>query len=214
MKKIKIKFLEQNLDNQNNNLEEYNICKNELDAIYGIIANGMKIRSKCTWYELGEKSSKFFLNLEKQRAVNGLLKKIIVNDKEITTPSELNFELYNFYKKLFQKSVFKSADEISQFLESVKLPKITNEDISVCEKDITENDLFLSLRAMENDKSPGNDGLTKEFYETFWTEIKNPLLNSITFARITNQVSISQYQAIIKLREKKIGTKDIFKIGA
>ena len=26
---------------------------------------------------------------------------------------------------------------------------------------------------MENNKSTGNDGLTKEFYCTFWIEIKN-----------------------------------------
>ena len=25
---------------------------------------------------------------------------------------------------------------------------------------------------MPNDKSPGNDDLTKEFFETFWSEIK------------------------------------------
>ena len=32
---------------------------------------------------------------------------------------------------------------------------------------------------MPNNKSPGNDGLTKEFYET-WEEIKIPLCNSTT----------------------------------
>ena len=184
-------------------MEEYNNYKNELDAIYNNIATGVKIRSKCNWYELGEKSSKFFLNLEKQRAVNSLLKKIIVNDNEITGPSKLNFELYTFYQKLFQKSVFKSTNEISQFLEPIQFAKITNEEISICEKDITEDDLFLSLRSMENDKSPGNDGLTKEFYNTFWTEIKTPLLSSVTFAKVRNQLSISQKQAIIKLTEKK-----------
>ena len=25
---------------------------------------------------------------------------------------------------------------------------------------------------MPNDKSSGNDGLTKEFFETFWSEVK------------------------------------------
>ena len=29
----------------------------------------MKTRSKCEWYEHGEKSSKFFLNLEKSRSI-------------------------------------------------------------------------------------------------------------------------------------------------
>ena len=27
---------------------------------------------------------------------------------------------------------------------------------------------------MPNDKSPGNHGLTKEFFETFWSEVKKP----------------------------------------
>ena len=40
-----------------------------------------------------------------------------------------------------------------------------------CEKDITEKELFEALKSMPNDKSPVNDGLTKEFFETFWSEV-------------------------------------------
>ena len=47
---------------------KYNIIKNELDAIYDRIAEGIRIRSKCNWYEHGEKLTKFFLNLEKLRS--------------------------------------------------------------------------------------------------------------------------------------------------
>ena len=56
---------------------------------------------------------------------------------------------------------------------------------------------------MQNNKSPGNDGLTKEFYETFWNEIKHPFMNSIMEAREKKKLGTSQLQAVIKLIEKK-----------
>ena len=43
--------------------KNYNDCKTPLEQIYKIKANGITIRSKCEWYEDGEISSKFFLNL-------------------------------------------------------------------------------------------------------------------------------------------------------
>ena len=45
--------------------EYYLECKQKLQKIYTKNVNGIRIRSKCNWYENGEKSSKFFLNLEK-----------------------------------------------------------------------------------------------------------------------------------------------------
>ena len=45
-------------------LDESNKCKNKFEEIYDNIAEGAKVRSKISWYEDGEKSSKFFLNLE------------------------------------------------------------------------------------------------------------------------------------------------------
>ena len=56
---------------------------------------------------------------------------------------------------------------------------------------------------MQNNKSPRNYGLTKEFYETFWNEIKHPYMNSIMEAREKKKLSNSQHQAVIKLTEKK-----------
>ena len=37
--------------------EDYLRCKLRLEETYEIKANGVKIRSKCDWYEDGEKSS-------------------------------------------------------------------------------------------------------------------------------------------------------------
>ena len=62
---------------------------------------------------------------------------------------------------------------------------------------------------MQNDKSPGNDGLAKEFYKTFWDELKEILVNSVREAKEIGHLSTSQGQAIIKLTEKKIEIKDL-----
>ena len=56
---------------------------------------------------------------------------------------------------------------------------------------------------MQNDESPANDGLTKEFYETFWNELKEIFVDSVLEANEQGHLSISPRHAIIKLIEKK-----------
>ena len=48
--------------------------------------------------------------------------------------------------------------------------------------DITESELLKSLKAVKNNKSPGTDGLTSEFYKFFWSDIKIFLLDSLQYA--------------------------------
>ena len=59
--KKELKKLEKNLTNFQTN-EYYLECKQKLQNIYNKKVNGIRIRSKCNWYENGEKSTKFFLN--------------------------------------------------------------------------------------------------------------------------------------------------------
>ena len=66
---------------------------------------------------------------------------------------------------------------------------------------------------MQSDKSPGKDRLTKEFYETFWTELKEIFVHSVSEAKEKEILSTSQRQAIIKLIEKRLEMRDSFKTG-
>ena len=56
---VKLKELEENLSNDEAK-EQYNAYRSEINEIYDETSNGIKIRSKCDWYEFGEKSNKFF----------------------------------------------------------------------------------------------------------------------------------------------------------
>ena len=64
---------------------------------------------------------------------------------------------------------------------------------------------------MPNNKTPGNDGLSKEFYEAFWNELQDLILKSFYHAKTYKEFSTSQRQAIIKLLGKKDGNKILMK---
>ena len=71
--------------------------------------------------------------------------------------------------------------------------------------------LFEALKGIPNNKFPRNDGLIKEFYETFWDELKDSFINSIKLAYQTKALSTSKRQTVIKLIEKKDLEKTLLK---
>ena len=118
----------------------------DLEEIYDNIAEGIRIRSRCQWYEEGEKSSKFFLNLEKFNGMQSQIRKIIVNDQEITDPNIILNEIRNFYESLFKKGDSKHPSQINDFLEKVQLPKLNITEINECDNELSEKELYISLR--------------------------------------------------------------------
>ena len=56
---------------------------------------------------------------------------------------------------------------------------------------------------MKNDKSPGSNGLTKEFYVCFFNEVSNILITAVNHSFTTGMLSTSRRQALITLIEKK-----------
>ena len=62
----RVKFYEDNLNSNSDNsfMKEYQDAKVELETMYNHITKGIIIWPRCDWYELGEKSSRYFLGLE------------------------------------------------------------------------------------------------------------------------------------------------------
>ena len=126
-------------------------------------------------------------------------------------PNEINLTL-KIYESLFQKDIKKSVSDIETFLTQIQLPTITDGNYAKDETDITADNLFVALKSKPNNKSPGNDGLSKGFYEALWEDIKDAfIINSIKEAKIKGSLGISQRQAVIKLLEKKDQDKRFIK---
>ena len=62
------------------NIERWEAAKEEHDQIYKRIFKGAIIRSRATWYEKGEKSNKYFLNLENYKRAKSTIPKVFSED--------------------------------------------------------------------------------------------------------------------------------------
>ena len=62
---------------------EYIQCKEKLDRLYQEKINSAIIRSRSDWYEYRKKLPKFFLNLEKNRAVQNQIRTTFYSEKEL-----------------------------------------------------------------------------------------------------------------------------------
>ena len=82
---------------------------------------------------------------------------------------------------------------------------------STCEGEITLAECTKALSMMQNNKSPGSDILTTEFYRAFWDIISTYVVNSFNYAFNTGNLSISQRQRIISLIPKKKKGYSLFK---
>ena len=67
--------------------------KRDSNYIYDQKVEGINIRCKCNWYEAGERSSKFFWNLQKNRAIQNQICSLKIGEKKIK----------NFMKSCFLK---------------------------------------------------------------------------------------------------------------
>jgi len=183
--------------------EEYAHSKSWLENWYDDYTKGIIIRSKSDWYEQGEKSTKYFLNLEKKNSINNTIRKIFINDVESEDDEAILNHAKTFYENLFERKCNKTSTECLDFLENISLPSISPANNIFCDRELSIDELSDSLDNMSLGKSPGNDGLTIEFYKCFWEHLKQPLFNSAIYSKIHGSLSVSQKQAIIKLLEKK-----------
>ena len=63
----------------------------------------------------GTKITKFFLNLEKTKAKQGIVKKIEINNKEIDNSVEINKELQKVFENLVKKRLRKTKNAYNEF---------------------------------------------------------------------------------------------------
>ena len=165
-------------------------------------------RSKARWIEKGEKPTNYFFNLEKRNFEKKVITQLKLENGEIISDmKQVNLEIESFYSDLLET---KSAgllstnfrENFSAFVENLDIPKLSFEESMSLESDLTLGEIKNVLKSFQSNKSPGGDGFSKEFFETFFDLIGTHLLNSYNEAFTKGQLSISQRRGVICLIPK------------
>ena len=183
-----------------------------MKSIYDYITEGIIICSNASWYEHGEKLIQCFLNLEKRNKAKSHLRRIFISENvETTNPDQFMSSLKSFYSTLYKRQCEKSKVECLDFLRNLNIPKLSDDDRTSCEGKLTLNECWEALKSVGNSKSPGNDGLTKEFYLCFFKDVGQYLIDALNLPFDYGMLSTSQHQAVITVAEKNGKDKRYFK---
>lgn len=202
----KLKEIDEKIDQGDSDislaLERERVIK-ELKDIDKYKTEGLILRTKCTWYEEGEKSNKYFLRLLSRNATKTNMSKLCMPTGDIITSQKEILKMQaQYYQVLYSNNVTKDENDMKMYLKDVITPSITEQDSLLCNDLLTFEECEKTLGMMKNNKTPGNDGLTVEFYKCFWKHIGTIVVDSFNFSYEYGQLSSSQRQAVIVLLDK------------
>ena len=159
---------------------------------------GARIRVKVDEIEQGERCTSYFVKLERQKAKHKMITTLITDNKTVITKHDdiLN-ETAEFYKRLYTSE---RTDNSSQhFLLNKMTRTLCDSDRDECEGEITLDEVRSAIKTFTNDKSPGCDGLTAEFYQTFFGVIGSDLVDVINYAFKNKKLTLTMRRGIIVL---------------
>ena len=86
---------------------------------------------------------------------------------------------------------------------NLNLPQLQATEISLCDENISPEEVARSLKELSNDKTPGSDGFSINFYKFFWPDIKFLLTDSFLYTFENGYLSNDQKRGIISLIPKE-----------
>lgn len=144
--------LERNLMRESD-VTRYKEVKYELEKIDDEKIKGAIVRSKVQWYEEGEKSTRYFLGLEKNRSVKKHVQKLTLSNGETTTcPKEIMSIATSFYKDLYSDKHSNFDYGTEKIFEHIKT--LDNVDQEECEGNITTQECLNVINKLSKNKSP------------------------------------------------------------
>ena len=159
---------------------------------------GAMVRSRTRWYNEEGMGTSYFLGLERLNCSNKTMKTLIKEDGTILRDQKkILLEQVSFYKKLYTSR----PDIYFSYINSEKV--FTKEQKENLDKNISFNEFSNAIHQMNNNKSPGLDGLPIEVYKVFFKLIGKTVYNAILKCIDNAMLTRSMRRGLLVLIPKK-----------
>ena len=185
-----------------NEKETVPLIRKEIEELDLSSINGARIRAKALEYHSNEKSSRYFFSLENSRQSKKVIHKLKTPDGRVIQDSrDLLGCIANFYESLYSPEPIdnEKQDSLLNTIESF----VPENFKLLLEEPLSADECHKALTHMKSDKSPGSDGLPAEFYNFFWDEIGEAIVEVLNFCFNRGLLTESTRLAIISLLYKK-----------
>ena len=153
---------------QQNDANELDRLKSELEEIRRPMIDGLITRSRVSWHEQGERSSKYFLSLEKRNSSRKSIQ-YIEDGENMSNNADILQKISDLYQSKYNQDNDIVPDQT--FIANHITCKLNADESFELDTEINMSELTCALNSMKKGKTLGSNGFSVEFFRCFWFEL-------------------------------------------
>jgi hypothetical protein len=173
--------------------------ESDLDKVLQDKTKILASKSRIKWLEQGEKSNKYFLNLNKSFQNSSYFRSFLVDGIEIFDSKSKTQAVHQFYSSLYS---YCPNDNPNGFLSSIDFNLVSPEHNDILKNPLTKTELVKILTSC-GDTASGPDGIGYKLIKTCWSFYGDVLIDSWNYSITTKILPLSHRESVICLLGKK-----------